>query len=396
MTIKEVTFHVKNLQGCFVTAGRLCFLDLLLKDTIIQKLDCSRKGLLYIDSSIKLENLLTKSLGQKKKFIKWDEHVRTTTEEIIETGNIDLCSHLLSQLESKAYFTIDDLIHKTGNDVLLSPVTEVLNDLKDIFKNKPVKEGNIEKIDIRGSSIVERVFFGPSKIKEDKIFDTSYDGVGYTLPENGNTLEEIVPSCWSVAQGELRACELCALSVLEYDNLPLQFYWDFSKQSWDEARHALIYLNLSLSFFDTIISVLNESNPLYKIIKSFKENKKGLPLPKDRNTWDAILNADLEERIILLNILTEGPAVARLTQKIKKDICTHYPEIKRVLEYDKADEMFHARIGNQWLKYLIPNLAKRKQKIEDAKLMKGFLLLTSIVEYSNGNIDELARELVKD
>ena len=396
MTVKEVILHIKKLQGCLVSAGRLCFLDLLLNETMSEKLERSRKGFIYIDFSLRMESLLIKSLGQKKKTVKWDEHIFTITKEIIETCNVELCENLQWYLESKAHDTIHYLIGKAKNDILLVPVAEVLNELKDVVKNNSVKAFTIDKIDITGSSAVERVFFGPAKIKEDKIFDTSYNDVGYTLPENGNTLEEIVPSCWSVAQGELRACELCALSVIEYDNLPLQFYWDFSKQSWDEARHALIYLNLSLSFFDTVITMIEKTHPLYKIIKSFKENKSGLPLPKDRNTWDAIINAELEERIILLNILTEGPAVARLTHKIKKEICTRYPQIKRVLEYDKADEMFHARIGNYWLKYLIPNLKSRKQKIEDAKLMKGFLLLTSIVEYSKGNMNELARELVND
>ena len=45
-------------------------------------------------------------------------------------------------------------------------------------------------------------------------------------------------------------------------------------------------------------------------------------------------------KIILLNILTEGPAVDRLAQKIKKDICITYPEIKRVLEFDKLMKCF--------------------------------------------------------
>ena len=393
MTVKDVTLHLKSLNSYLLSLGRLYFLKLLLEDSIDQKLRNSQKGFFYIDYSIKLESILIKSLNQKKKTIKWDDNIKSVIQDIISNKNLELLKSLESKLEIKSNSIVHFLISKIENDVLLNPLWGILNDLRLLLEDKSFEDIVSTDIDTLGSSNVERVFFGPSEIKLDKVFDTSYDNLDYTLPENGNTLEEIVPSCWSVSQGELRACELCALSIIEYDNLPLQFYWDFSKQSWDEARHSRIYLNLSLSFFEELKMTLDHDNPLYLIIKSFLENQRGLPLPKDRNTYDAILNAELDERIILLNVLTEGPAVGRLTQKIKKEICVRYPQIKRVLEFDKVDEMFHARIGNYWLKYLIPNIKKRKQRIEDAKLLKGFLLLTSIVEYSGGRIEELAEEL---
>ena len=53
--------------------------------------------------------------------------------------------------------------------------------------------------------------------------------------ETGDLLEDIMPSFWSVAHSEMLAAELCALSIIEYDHLPLKFYLDLAKQSWDEA-----------------------------------------------------------------------------------------------------------------------------------------------------------------
>jgi hypothetical protein len=299
---------------------------------------------------------------------------------------------LESDFEIKAHQLSHFIMERIKNDILLVPLTGLLNELKAI--GEPLSSGyrDIKSLDTMGSGKAERVFFGPSQVILDDVFDTSYDMLDYTLPENGNTLKEIVPSCWSVAQGELRACELCALSIIEYDNLPILFYWDFSKQSWDEARHSRIYLDLALSFFDELRESLEFQDPLYRIICAYQDNNARLPLPKDRNTYEAILNSDLEERIILLNILTEAPAVGRLTQKIKKDICVSYPQIRRVLEFDKVDEMFHAKIGNYWLTYLIDDHKERKQRIEDAKLLKGFLLLTSFSEYSNTDIEDLAME----
>ncbi len=394
MTVKETTSCLSALNSYVLLLGRLYFLRLLLEESLQQKLINSQKGFSFIDCSLKLESLLTKSFNQKKRTFKWDDKIKNIIEDICKNNNIEILNSLESQLEIKSNSIVQFLISKSENDFLLIPLNGILNDLRMLLENRPFENYVSTDIDTLGSKNVERVIFGPPEIKLDKVFDPTYENLEYTLPENANTLEEIVPSCWSVAQGELRACELCALSIIEYDNLPLQFYWDFSKQSWDEARHSIIYLNLSLSFFEVLMKILDNSSPLYLIIKSFQEKKSGLPLPKDRNTYDAILNAELEERIILLNILTEAPAVGKLTQKIKKEICYHYPQIKRVLEFDKVDEMFHARIGNYWLKYLIPNLNKRKQKIEDAKLLKGFLLLTSIREYSNRKIEELAGEFI--
>ena len=154
-----------------------------------------------------------------------------------------------------------------------------------------------------------------------------------------------------------------------------------------------MYLNLGLSFFKEMEAILPSQSNLYQIIHSYNASKKGLPVPKNRNTYVAILNAGLEERIILMNILTEGPAVARLSMKMKRRVAAQYPEIRRAYEFDRVDESFHARIGSYWLKYLIPDLKERKQRIEDAKLLKGFLLVTSLSENSDASFEELALRL---
>lgn len=396
MTAKEVIYQITKLNSYVFTLGRISFVEQLIRDSIKSKLLCAQNGHILLNEAINIENILIKFLNQKKGNYKWDPATYKYIVESLEKSNMDLLLKLKSDYEEKCACIIYFLEQNFGNDLLVIQFMGCLNRLSEIFVSK-IEKGEILKtspLNVKGSKNVQRVLIGPSKIKIDKSFEPSYNILENPTPEFGNTLEEIVPYFWSLSLREILASELCSLSIIEYDNLPLQFYWDFSKQSWDEARHSEVYLNLSISFFDNLSQTLESKNKLYLIIESYNLTGKGLPVPKEKNMYEAILNSELEERLILMNILTEAPAIGRLIKKMKRSICNQYPEIKRTFEFDKIDETFHARIGNYWLKYLIPDPTIRRQKIEDTKMLRGILLLISISEYSDINLIEMAAELI--
>jgi hypothetical protein len=73
-------------------------------------------------------------------------------------------------------------------------------------------------------------------------------------PEFSERLQDAVPYFWTLAIREAMACDSCALSGIEYDNLPLEFYRDIAKQAWDEAIHAEMFLRLSVELMPEVIN----------------------------------------------------------------------------------------------------------------------------------------------
>lgn len=397
MTAKDVIDCLQALNGYVITLGRLGFVELLLQDSIDAKLLAARNGYTLINLSVNIENILIKFLNKKKKPVKWDNETSNHITKAIKTNDLAIVLKLKNDYEVSCANIISSLKNNFKNDPLLDQFSGILELLTIVFKGKDdIITSKFKSLDTQGNKNPQKILRGPVRMRIDKVFEPSYSILENPVPEFGDTLQEIVPYFWSLSLREILASELCALSVIEYDNLPLQFYWDFSKQSWDEARHAKAYLSLAISFFNTIEDSLRNDDPLHQVIIEFKKNQKGLPVPREKNMYEAVLNAELEERLILMNILTEGPAIGRLAGKMKKTICIHYPEIKRMLEFDKIDETFHAGIGNHWLKYLIPDPVARKQKMEDTKLLRGFLLLSSIAEYSDSDLSKMAVNLAQN
>ena len=393
MNLKDLVACLSVLKNYCMTIGRLSFLKLLMQESRDEKLRAAEQGFIYIDQSFTIESYLYQSFNQKPKAAQWDKRTAEEVQKIIEEDRLLSVIELIEECEEKYLNLCHFLKSKVEQDIILYPLFNILKNFKSSgYKKEIILEQVLNDLKRPSPEKPKRLFFGPSKIKIDKVFDLTTEN-NDIFSENADTLEDIIPSFWSVAHSEMLAAELCALTIVEYDYLPVKFYWDFAKQSWDEARHSHMYLNLGFSFFKEMESTLCIDSKLYQIIHSYNDSKKGLPIPKERNTYVAILNSDLEERIILMNILTEGPAVARLSKKMKRSVSEEYPEIRRAYEFDRVDESFHARIGNYWLKYFIPDLKERKQRIEDAKLLKGFLLATSLSENSDENFEELALRL---
>jgi uncharacterized ferritin-like protein (DUF455 family) len=184
---------------------------------------------------------------------------------------------------------------------------------------------------------------------------------------------------------------LCALSAVEYDGLPNQFYWDMGKQAWDEARHAMFFLHSSLSLIGEISSIgseLSDSAP-WLVLDHFRATGRGLPIPFEGNLYESMLNADLVERLVLMNIRTEAPAVGRKLQRIRSSFCQTHGPIAEGYEFDRFDETSHAAIGKRWLEFLLPDENERKGRMEEADLLRNVYLLTSFSHHGGGTMTEL-------
>jgi hypothetical protein len=209
---------------------------------------------------------------------------------------------------------------------------------------------------------------------------------------SGFNSSETVPYFWHLANREALASPLCALSAVEYDNLPLQFYWDMAKQASDEARHAQYFLQTSLTLLpDLRGDVSLHAGCAWLSLAEFWSTGRGLPIPREGNLYESMLNADLIERLILMNYRTEMPAVGRITARIKSRFCQSHPQIADAYEFDRIDEASHGVIGKRWLERLLPNEDERLARLEESDLLRNVLILTSFCHHGGESMANLMR-----
>jgi uncharacterized ferritin-like protein (DUF455 family) len=189
---------------------------------------------------------------------------------------------------------------------------------------------------------------------------------------------------------EAMVCDSCLLSAVEYDGLPLQFYLDMSRQAADEARHAVMYLDLAIELMPSYLECPKRDNQTAARVREFLAGSGQLPVAKEGNLFPCMWHASLEERLTIMQITTEGAAVASTRKAIGSSLAQQFPSIKRAFEVDYLDEVAHTRIGTRWLRYLCPDAAQRRAVVEDAKLLRGILLLTCFVpDDASGNFAEI-------
>jgi uncharacterized ferritin-like protein (DUF455 family) len=102
-----------------------------------------------------------------------------------------------------------------------------------------------------------------------------------------------------------------------------------------------------------------------------------------------MLNADLRQRLVLMNQRSEAPAIPQITKRLASDFCQRHKAVAEFYEFDRVDETSHAIIGNRWLRYLVPDKSQRINVIEEADLLRGFLLLTTFAHHGGGELTDL-------
>jgi hypothetical protein len=237
---------------------------------------------------------------------------------------------------------------------------------------------------------------GPNISRLDPIFSAEYSLQEFIAPLRADRIEVIVPYFWTLSVREAMVCDSCLLSAVEYDGLPLQFYEDMARQAADEARHAVMYLDLAIELMPAYLECQQRDAQTANRITKFLAGKGRLPVPKEGNLFPCMWHASLEERLIIMQVSTEGAAVASTRQAIDSSLAQIFPSIKRAFEIDYFDEVAHTRIGTRWLRYLCPDATQRKAAIENAKLLRGILLLTCFVPNNECNLADMAHRFEAD
>lgn len=234
-----------------------------------------------------------------------------------------------------------------------------------------------------------KILTGPKIKGESEIFDSQGSIVERIKSGVNSDYGETPEGYWQLAHRETIAGLLCALNVIEYDNMPFEFYYDMLKQLYDELKHSIFYLEYSIN----VIS----GNSNYKDVQTIASNGKityKLPVPKENDFYFSFLNANLIERLVLMQLDAEGVSIKGRKKKLKSNTSHLQPPFLEGLHVDLNDEISHARYGYKWLKHILPNKERRLDEIEQARQMKSLLFLASISHKNNEDINSTFNQII--
>lgn len=396
VAVREVESQLARITTCLVTLSRLNALHLLAAADGRVKLEKAERSARYADLAVAVDQFARRHYQHRTPLVSWPESVRPDVTGALIAGRIEL--RPLNQAVRTMVGALARVIRELGLGVrqtlLAAPVEALIAHLQsavpDRLATRPQPLPSIPILML--TPLVGRprkVLSGPQRTRHDPVFIPSYSLLQRREPRFGSSLVEAVPYLWTVSIRETLAAELCALSGVEYDGLPLAFYGDMSKQAWDEMRHAVYYLEVALRLIPVLLRRLRGRDPLLPLLRLFRSGRARLPIPLEGNLYEAMFNATLSERLILFQMQTEAPSAARKKQQIESTLCRAHPELRGALEYDIRDEIAHARIGKTWLAHLLPGRIEQRRAIALTNRLRSVLILTSFAHHHNAPLPQL-------
>jgi hypothetical protein len=395
--VQELKLQLNSCLSGWTTLGRLYGLELLAAESISEMEKSARFFARWLDHALRLETFLREYYICKPTAVRWPSNYEPEAVGILCRGIIqrEELKRQTDRLKLELSNTILDVLSRLRGVILAKPTVSFLNELAS--DDLPEPSGGRQYVFQEGSAAIpqrggapSKVLNGPWSVATDPIFDKSYSLLEFDAPTFGDSAKQTAPYFWTLANREALASQLCALSAIEYDHLPLHFYWDMAKQAWDEARHANYFLQASVSLIAELQREAGTDSRIpWMSLDQFSLTGRGLPIPREGNLYESMLNADLVERLILMNYRTEAPAVARKDTRINSPFCRIHRDVADAYEIDKLDETSHALIGKRWLEYLVPQEAERAARIEETDLLRNVLLLTSFCHHGSKSMTDL-------
>ena len=346
-----------------------------------------------------LEEVLFQQFHRRRRSVQWDSALipPVSTWALGTTTTPIFPAKIITSLEDRILRDIRALQTLFRNDDKYTHFMRILDAITHEMESRCAAEDKYQarisdfsvNSDLTGSSgAVRRVFTGPRVNSIDPTLFGEYSMLDYAPPSYSSEIDRVIPYFWTLSTKEAMACDACLLSGIEYDGLPILFYRDMAQQAADEARHSVMFLNLAIELMPKLREDTKINRKLFDYVTKFLDGRGKLPVPVEGGLFDTMWNATLMERLILMQIDTEGLAVAGARRAAKSKFAQLYPSIQRAFEIDANDEIGHARIGHRWLKFLIPSAQARAETIDEARKLRGLLLLTCFAN-SNTTLEEL-------
>lgn len=205
-----------------------------------------------------------------------------------------------------------------------------------------------------------------------------------TLPDHSafgppRTEAELAPHFWLMAFREARVADLCALTLCEHGGMPLRFYRELARQTWDELRHACFFLACADDLLEAFVASAGDSQ-LGEGARTFLRTGVGLPLPAGCDLYPALWPLRAPHRIALLQAGDEADLPAQLTADLDAPFFRARPKRAAELRWTIAEEEAHVRFGARWLEALEPDAAERQALVDEALKLRGVLVASARAE----------------
>ena len=380
--------------GLATEIGRLSFLDVLAERRISAKPELAARAFRWLDRAIEIEKVLFDfyqiEVGDA---VGRSSIVAKTLPDLMSNDGIERAAlaKLIRKLVASFRSEVRDANAVARGDILMQVPAHLASRLLDDTASERMDEesGDFEWIRPAG---VERVVKCPSQGQVDPIFVPTESFLNMNITEGGEDLAESVSYLWNLAMREAFAGDLCILCLAEYDGLPTQFYWDMGKQCTDECRHANFFLRWALDSLASINAGSRHSSGLAAVAAAWRESGSGLPIPREAAFFEAFWSAPLEHRLVLMQLDTEGPGVGNLRRYSATPFVRERREFADLLDIVVRDEVTHAKLGQRWLKFLSPDESSRRSVIEDARLLRGVLVMSAVAHNGDCGLLEMLAE----
>jgi hypothetical protein len=381
------------LSARLLTLSRLSALALLGESTAAAKCERAREAVVRVEQAAAVADFASRYHQIRPALGAWPAADRPDRRGLVTAGRVALAETdaALDALTREAADTVAALTALMATTPLLSPLSLLL---PPIAASLPAPSSHAPPAFVTPAPAAEpaQVLRGPLHVDIDPVFEP--EGALLDAATRQAFETHRAPYLWFLSIREEMASELCALSMVEYDGMPLAFYRDFAKQAWDEMRHALFFFRIGVEQLPDFLEKAPADHPLLAGARRYRDTGRGLPVPREKNLYELTWNATLTERLVLMHIDTETPGLAGFAHELRSDFCARHPAIAAELELASHDEASHARFGKTWLEHLVPDKTDRKAAIERALLLRGLLMLTAFSHYQETPLIEMMTRLV--
>jgi hypothetical protein len=395
ITLFDLLPQLSLVEKCLMCLGRLHWLLSLSQPQLAKKRSEAKVAAQFVEAAYRIDEFQQRQFQAKETVVAWPIACKRDLDCVLTDGHVDrkLLSELTVRFGQHTRHHVERLIAHLESSTHFEPAYYLIKEFEPLlFCFDPIAEASYADMssDTKG---VWRSLHGPVSIAVDPVFSQDYSLCDRNTPPFDDTLSNSVEYFWCLALREAAASDWCALNGFEYDGLPLRFYRDMAKQTWDESRHAVMFLDCAVQMFSAVQSELPPDHPLQHIVCQYRSIGSGLSVPLEIGLYESLWNAELHERLILLQIETEGKAVASFKRRQQCLLAQRFPFLLEALRIDEYDEISHASFGNKWLRFLIPDAVERAKAIDTAGLLRGIFLLISFSHKNNKPLGELITEV---
>jgi hypothetical protein len=392
----EVIRGLESVVATLTGMSRLSGLAMLGEQQMGAQRDRARDMVLWIERAAALSGLLARYRPGGTGNVAWPSGARPDRLGLVREGMADLglVQDAIDALGRAAATHLDELARLAARSPLYEPL---LLHLRSVSGALPAAGTSGAVLQVRPAGRLPRApvqaLRGPREVPLDPIFDPAFSLLRDAALALSLAAPDSSPHLWCLAIRETMAAELCALSAVEYDGLPLAFYRDLAAQAWDETRHALFFLHCAVQLLPDFLAAAPADHPMRAGVRKFLETGRGLAVPLERNLYDLAWNADLSERLILMHHDSEAPGAAGFKRQLESAFWKARPDLRAGLEVIARDEAEHARLGESWLAHLHPDRSERRQAIGHTLRLRGIFLLAALAPYGPTPLRQLIATL---